>query len=422
MTNIKDLKTMKIEIITTGDELMSGLTQDGNFMWAAALLYDLGFDVAYHTTVGDVEKAILSAFAIAVGRADAVIVTGGLGPTPDDLTAELASRFFGAKLEFSGVAYSMMEERLSKRGREVNESNRKQAYLPEGSEILRNNWGTAPGFSYLHGGVKFYFLPGVPREFMAMMGEYVVPDLEIRDGGRKKYAARLVKTFGIPESELAEMLTGIEREGVRLGYRSHFPEIHLRVSASGNALSTAEALLDEFLEELSGRLGDKIFTTSGETMEQVLGRLLSGNNMTLAVAESCTGGLLASRITDVPGSSAYFLEGVVTYSNEAKNKILGVPLDVLIANGAVSAPVVEAMASGVRGLSGSDIGVGISGIAGPGGGTVEKPVGTVYVGVDMDGYGVFSNRYLFHGDRSQIKLASTEAALNLIRKNLIKDV
>lgn len=413
---------VRIEIITTGDELMSGLTQDSNFSWAGEVLTSRGFAVEFHTTVGDERDDISSALGIASGRADAVIVSGGLGPTPDDLTSEVAARFSGVPLELNMRAVISIEERLSKRGRVLTDMNRKQAYLPRGSRVLINHWGTAPGFSLEKGGTVFYFLPGVPKEFQAMMDEYVIPELERRDTGRKKVRSMLVKIFGLPESEVAIRLEGIEREGIRLGYRAHFPEVHLRVTAFGDTDGEAEDLIEGFAGDVALRLGGHVFSTGGETMEEVTGKLLREHDMTLATAESCTGGLIAHRITNVPGSSDYFLEGVVSYSNEAKEKILGVPRDILDAHGAVSAPVVEAMARGVRRLSGADIGVGVSGIAGPGGGTPEKPVGTVFIGIDSDKGGVRSEKFLFHGTREEIKLVTSSQALSFIMQIFLNNV
>lgn len=413
---------MKIEIITTGDELMSGLTLDSNFNWAGDVLTTLGFDLAYHTTVGDIRERIKEVFDIARNRARAVIVTGGLGPTDDDLTAEVAAEYFGSSLELNQEAYDKLENWMKERGRALNESNKKQAYLPTCSTMLDNKWGTAPGFSIESEGVIFFFLPGVPKEFHAMMKHYVVPELESRAQDRMKRDMRLVKIFGLPESEVAERLKGLEMEGVTLGYRSHRPEIHLRVCALADTDSHAKKMTQDYIDEINVRIGDYVFTTEGELLEEVVGRLLTEKSMTLATAESCTGGLLASRITDVPGSSTYFLEGIVSYSNEAKEKILGVPKSLLESHGAVSAPVVEAMASGVRKLSGSDIGIGISGIAGPGGGIAEKPVGTVYIGLDAQDSGTTSRKYLFGGSREQIKNVSTEKALDMIMKLLIMKV
>jgi len=349
-------------------------------------------------------------------------VSGGLGPTSDDLTAEVAARFFGAPLELNKEGLQSVMDRLKARGRELTEKNRKQAFLPGGSRVLANRWGTAPGFSMVRDRTVYYFLPGVPREFQALMTEYVIPDLDARYKDRSPVRTKLVRTYGLPESEVARMLDGVEREGVRLGYRSHFPEIHLRLTAYGDTDSEAELRMSEMTADIMDRLGGYVFSTEGETLEEVIGKLLRERGMTLSTAESCTGGLIAHRITNVPGSSDYFLEGVVSYSNEAKMQILGVPKEALEAHGAVSAPVVEAMARGVRGLSGSGIGVAVSGIAGPSGGTEEKPVGTVFIGLDHVERGVSSGKFLFYGTREQIKLATSEKALDMIRKILLNNV
>jgi len=413
---------MKIEILTTGDELMSGLTRDGNFQWAGEMLTALGFDVIYHTTVGDDRETLLSVFNTAKNRADAVIVTGGLGPTPDDLTIEIAAQFFDTRLELNQEAMDMMAERFRKINRMVSETNMKQVYLPQGANVLLNKWGTAPGFSSEVESTVFFFLPGVPKEFRAMMEEYVIPELRRRNPGMKKSCMRLVKTFGLPESEVAQKLEGVEREGVKLGYRAHFREIHLRVSSFGDTEFEAQRLMDEFLQELYRRLGNLIFTTTGEMLEEVVGNLLKQKNLTLATAESCTGGFLSHRITNMAGSSSYFMEGVISYSNEAKAEILGVPLELIDSHGAVSGPVVRAMAEGVKKLAGSDFGIGISGIAGPSGGTPEKPVGTVFIGLETDSKEMIVSEFHFHGTREEIKLVTVLNALDMIRKSLLNNV
>lgn len=413
---------MRIEILTTGDELMSGLTKDRNFQWAGEMLTALGFDVAFHTTVGDDRKILNSVFNTAKNRADAVIVTGGLGPTPDDLTIEVAAKFFDVGLEICQPALDMMTERFNKIGRTLSETNMKQVYLPQGAIALLNKWGTAPGFSSEIESTVFFFLPGVPKEFRAMMEEYVIPELKLRHPEMKKSCMRLVKTFGLPESEVAQRLEGIEREGIKLGYRAHFREIHLRVSSFGDTELEAQALMDEFLQEIHSRLDNYVFTTTGEMIEEVVGNLLIQKKLTLSTAESCTGGLLSHRITNVAGSSSYFLEGVVSYSNQAKVDILGVPLELIEIHGAVSDPVVKAMANGVKKLSGSDFGIGISGIAGPGGGTDEKPVGTVFIGLQTEKKEIIVNEFHFRGTREEIKLVTVLNALDMIRKSLLNNV
>jgi len=414
--------SLTIEIITTGDELMTGLTADGNFFRAGDVLASMGLEVAYHTTVGDYMDRIVEAFEIARGRADAVIVSGGLGPTSDDLTAEAAARFLGTGLELNREALASIEERYRQRGRVMTGINRKQACLPKGCKVLINEWGTAPGWRSESEGTVFYFLPGVPKEFRAMLEAYVVPELEKMGAGRQAVKTRLIKTFGLPESGVAERLAGVERENVRLGYRAYYPEVHLRVTAYGETRDGASALLDEFSNDVTARLAGYVFSVNGETMEEALGGLLRDKNLSLAAAESCTGGLISHRITNVPGSSSYFLEGVVSYSNEAKEKILGVPHGLLVEHGAVSGPVVEAMARGVRNLADSGIGVAVSGIAGPGGGTPEKPVGTVFIGTDSASHGTRSEKFLFHGTREEIKLATSSRAIMTVMQILLNNV
>ena len=413
---------MKIEIITTGDEIMSGITLDTNFRSAAEKLTSLGFELAFHTSVGDDEGDIMIAFKNASMRAQAVIVSGGLGPTPDDLTANVASTFFGVPLELNNEALEMIENRFKEQGRTLLEINKKQAYIPRGSKVLRNFWGTAPGFQYEKEGVVFFFLPGVPKEFKEMLESYVVPELERRAIGRKKYEFRLVRTFGLRESEVAEKLKGIEKYGLTVGYRAHFPEIHLRLSAFGDTKLEAKRIMTDILEEIKSRLGEYVFSTEGETLEEVVGKLLSQKRLTLALAESCTGGLVANRVTNIPGSSDYFDRGVVSYSNESKIEVLGVPRLLIESYGAVSEEVVRAMAEGAMKLSNADLGVAISGIAGPGGGTQEKPVGTVCIGISHRERGTFSRRFQFKGTKEEIKLISSEIALDWVRKFVLNGV
>ncbi len=413
---------MDIEIITTGNELMSGLTLDTNFRWAADRLTYLGFHLRYHTTTGDDEEAIINSFNIAEKRSKAVLVSGGLGPTPDDLTAEVASKYFGVPLELNDSALEMLERIFRERGRELLEINKKQAYLPKGSRILENFWGTAPGFRFDKGEVVFFFLPGVPKEFRSMIEEYVIPELDRKSKARKRHKAILIKTFGLRESEVAERLKGFQSTGIEIGYRSHFPEIHLRVTVKAKNQAVANRLLEETKDEIVRRLDYYVFSTSGEMLEEVVGKLLRQKKMTISIAESCTGGLVAHRITNIPGSSDYFERGIVTYSNRSKEKMLRISKHLIETKGAVSAEVVECMAEGVRKLANTDLGIGISGIAGPGGGTVEKPVGTVFIGISDKSKGTFSKRFKFRGSREEVKLISSEAALDWIRKFILNDV
>lgn len=413
---------MSIEIISTGNEIMAGLTLDTNFNWAASLLTSKGIAVGYHTSVSDNKDDLISSFEIASRRAKAVIVTGGLGPTEDDLSAIAASKFISSELVFNKKVHDSICEKLRSRGREPNENHRKQAMFPDAAKTIENKVGTAWGFKFKFNGCSFYFLPGVPREFKPMFMEKVLPELDKLLDKDKAISSRVLKTFGLGESEVARRLSQIKLQGVDLGFRLKFPEVHLRLVTSGNSESKVEKKFNSSIDLISGELGEYLFSTDEKTIEEVTAELLLKKKITIATAESCTGGLLASRLTDIPGSSAYFLSGVVTYSNESKVKMLGVSKKDLENYGAVSSHVVKQMAEGVRKLSSSDIGIGISGIAGPGGGTAEKPVGTVYIGFNYKDKAVFSKKYSFQGTRDEIKTVSVSTAIDLVRKFCLDDV
>jgi len=410
---------MKIEIITTGNELISGLTLDTNFHWTAQYLTDNGFPVSYHTTVKDDRNDILIAFSNAKNRADVVIVTGGLGPTDDDLTAQVASMFFGTKLVLNDSALNFIKKRFKERKRKLLDINKKPAYLPIGSEIVENKVGTAPGFCYHFKNTVYIFLPGVHKEFKSMMQTWVIKKLNNIDQEKLKHKTVLIRTFGLKESEVAIKLKDLNFNGIYLGYRSHFPEIHLRLSASGKSKHIIEKLLNKSIKKLKSVLGNYIFSDTNELMEEVIGKLLIKKNLNLSLAESCTGGLISNRITNVPGSSKYFNRSIVCYSNDSKIKDLLVNKNLLEKYGAVSNKVVEAMAKGILKLSGSDMGLAVSGIAGPGGGTIDKPVGTVFIGIASKEKDTFSQKFNYHGDREQIKLITSTQALDMIRKFLL---
>jgi len=409
---------MRIGIITTVDEIITGITADKNFNWASGVLAENGFDVTLQISVGDNIQEIIEAFGFCMKKCDAVIISGGLGPTPDDLTSEAASMFFGTKLQINELALKMVENRFTHRGREMKEIHNKQALLPVGSEAMENKCGTAPGFYFDNEGTIFFFLPGVPKEYKEMLLDSVLPHLKKRFERSKIFGTRVVKTFGLKESEVTEKLESINFEDINIGYRATYPEVHIRLSTYAGT----KRLLDKKLTEAVGRVrefvGDYVFSTSDETMEEVVGKLLRDRNQTISTAESCTGGLLSNRITNVPGSSDYFLRGYVTYSNEAKIEDLGVDKKLIDKFGAVSTEVVEQMAKGARERSGSSIGIGISGIAGPGGGTVEKPVGTVYIGLSHESGRIFSQRFNFYGNREEIKIITSESTLDIIMRFL----
>ena len=409
-----------IEIITTGNEIMSGLTVDTNFSWAADHVNRYGMEVKYHTSIKDDTDDIKAALKNASGRSEIIIFTGGLGPTEDDLTSETAADFFGVPVVFNEQCYQDIGEKLKQRGRKLLDVHKKQAMFPEGSTLIANEVGTSAGFKYVSGNSSYYFLPGVPREFKSMVTGFILPDIFGAAGPVVTLYERVIKTIGLGESEVATLIKGIELGNAELSYRIYYPEIHLKIKVSEKSESTALKTLDGITDLLKDKLGEYIFTTEGEELEEVVSTLLKENSLTLSTAESCTGGMLASRITDIPGSSEYFLRGVVSYSNKSKSDLLGVPEQLLIDQGAVSSQVVEAMALGIQEMSSTDLGIGISGIAGPGGGTNEKPVGTVYIGLAFKDDPVETEKFLFNGTRKEIKLSSTEFAMDMIRKENFK--
>jgi len=416
---------VKAEIITIGDELMRGEIVDSNKARIAErlLLHDL--DTRHQVSVLDDPADMRDAFLRAAGRSDFVLVSGGLGPTRDDLTTEVFAETFGHKLEIHEPSLAAIEAFFARVGREMAETNRKQAFFPEGADILENPIGTAPGFSSREGQAVFFAMPGVPRELDRMRDEQVVPRVAARleevEGGseRRVVRAALLATFGLGESTLEEELLDLARDGgVELGYRTSFPDNFLRPVARAATAEEADTRIAEAVEAIRERLGPVVYGDGTDTLESVVGQLLTARGLTVATAESCTGGLIAERFTDVPGSSAYFQGGVVAYSNEVKNQLLGVSADVLDSEGAVSEPVVRAMAEGARARFGSDFGLATSGISGPGGGTPDKPVGLVWVALASAG-GTHADSFVFEVDRSRHRRLTAQVGLDWIRRSLL---
>jgi nicotinamide-nucleotide amidase len=425
------------EILSTGDEVVTGQTLDTNAAWLAEQLTDLGFDVPRHTTVGDRVQDLVAVLRDISRRCDVCVVTGGLGPTDDDLTAPAVSEAFGWPLALDPEALAQIEERFRQFGRKMAPINRKQAMLPEGSARLDNDWGTAPGFAFdaatarsaeAGGGRAFVAcLPGVPREMRELFAHRVLPELRGRFSLRP---GRLVtvRTIGVGESDLQEALGDWRAEGVVVGFRTQLPENHVKLRFSAEV---PDEVLVHRVQTVLARVGRWAFTIEGlpQPIEgydcgggrpaAVVGRLLLARGQTLALAESCTGGRIAAACTAVPGASAWLLEGLVTYSNAAKVRLLGVSEADLEAQGAVSEVVARAMAAGARRASGADWAVAVTGIAGPGGGTADKPVGTVHVAVaGPDGLAL--HRLLrLPGDRDRIQSLTVVAALELLRRQLV---
>jgi nicotinamide-nucleotide amidase len=413
---------MLAEILATGEEIRTGALVDSNSAYIAQTLEDAGVEVSRHSCVGDHIDQLTVILQEIAGRADISVVTGGLGPTVDDLSAQAAARAAGVELYLEPAAWASIEEFYRQRNRPLNPSVRKQAFLPEGSEMLPNPVGTAPGFRLQIGRCVFFFLPGVPFEMRRMLTDQVLPAIDRIRGRRRVF--RLVKTlscFGLTESLTGERIAGLEEavSGIGLGLRAKFPEIQVKLYTSGtNALE-----LHERLEKASAwvreRLGDLLFSEAGETMAAVVGRMLQEKEATLAVAESCTGGLISHLLTEVPGSSGYFTLSAVTYANEAKIRVLGVNPQIIERGGAVDADTVKEMAGGIRRLAGARYGLATSGIAGPSGGSADKPVGTVWIGLATPGatYG-----YRFHysyGRRAMNKLMFAMKALDVLRRELM---
>jgi nicotinamide-nucleotide amidase len=410
---------VKAEIITIGDEVMRGEIVDTNKSFLADRLLGLDIETHFQTSVRDDPPAMIDAFRRAATRSKITLVSGGLGPTRDDLTAEALAEAFGLELVLDEAALETIRSFFRSRGREMTENNASQALFPKGAEILPNPLGTAPGFSIVQDMTHFFCLPGVPNEMHRMMDEQVMPRIEAIRGDGLAVRARLIRTFGMGESTLDDELKGIAASGdVSLGFRTSFPDNYLRPLARAATAEQAEAALDRICDTIKQHLGPLVYGENQQTLDTVVGQMLAERGMTIAVAESCTGGLIASRITDNPGSSAYFAGGVVAYSNTAKSELLGVPAAVLEEHGAVSDPVVRAMAEGVRERFGVDIGIATTGISGPDGGTAAKPVGLVHIALAREG-ATFADSFVFRMDRARHRLLTSQVALDWVRRTLL---
>ncbi len=406
-------------ILATGDEVVSGAIEDTNSAFIARALLEQGFRVERHLSVGDDLEALAQVFSEIGQAADVCVASGGLGPTEDDLSAEAAAKAAGVGLSLDAEAMAWIEGLYKAMGREMDPSNRKQAYLPASALRLDNPMGTAPGFSMDIGKCRFFFVPGVPREMERMVEKEVIPRIRLMERRPLEVLrTRNVRTFGGTEAWVGHSMSGLEMEvpGLKLGFRAVFPEVQVKLYVRALEASEANRILALGTDRVSRRLGDRVFSLDGEPLEAVVGNLLRSRNETLALAESCTGGLVAHRITGVSGSSDYFLLSAVTYANTAKVRILGVSAKTLADHGAVSEETAQEMAEGARKAVGATWGLSTTGIAGPGGGTEEKPVGTVCVGLAGPA-GVRSFRFLFpfpERDRNMAIFATT--ALDVLRR------
>jgi nicotinamide-nucleotide amidase len=414
------LQSLLVSILSIGDEIVSGTTLDTNSSFLAQSLRERGVEVVAFFAAPDDEAAIARALERGLEEADLVVSTGGLGPTSDDLTTAVIARLVDRPLRLHEPSLRAIEERFRGRGLEMSPSNRKQALFPEGSEIVPNPSGTAPGLICpveIAGGTRHIVaLPGVPREMRTMVEQTLLPWVEARAGGAA-FATRVFSTFGLPESRLGELLDGVlDGEPGRLAFRAAFPRVQARITLAGRQGDDLEARLDAAEARVRERLGHHLYAVGDRGMEDVVGEMLLERGLTLAVAESCTGGLIGHRLTDVPGSSAYLLLDMVAYSNDAKRKLLGVREETLARTGAVSTETAEEMARGARAAAGSDLALATTGIAGPGGGSPDKPVGTVCIALDREGE-TWSKRFdLGPRSRDWIKEMTAQMAMESLRR------
>ncbi len=409
---------MEAEIIAVGSELLTPYRHDTNSLYLTEKLNSLGIEVRFKTVVGDDADRLAAVFRTALDRSELIIVMGGLGPTEDDINRQVVAGVLGRELHEVPEIIKRIEERYARTGRKMPANNVRQALLPEGAEWLPNKKGTAPGIWIEHGKKIIVMLPGPPRELEALFEAQCMPRLKSLAPG-VQIRTRVIKVAGLPESEVDERIAPIYKlytnPSTTILSTGGAIEVHLRAHAPSE--KEAEDLLNEVTEKVEPALGDHIFSTKGETLEEVVGMYLVMKQKTLATAESCTGGLLSERITRVPGSSEYFLGGTVCYSNELKTRFAGVAPKLLEAHGAVSRPVAQALAEGIRQKTNASVGIGITGIAGPGGGTDEKPVGMVFIAV-ADERGTEVREFRFPGDRERIRLLTSQFALEMVRRRI----
>jgi nicotinamide-nucleotide amidase len=408
------------EIIAIGSELLTPDRTDTNSLWLTEKLNEIGVEIKLKTIVGDDEARLEETIRDAIKRSDIVITTGGLGPTEDDITRQCTAKAIGSDLIYHPEIEDHLRERFRRWGREMPEINKRQAWAIEGAEILPNPNGSAPGMLVKIDKKFLAIFPGPPREMQPMFTDHVFPALrEVSSGILVR--RRVLKVTGMGESAVDEIAAPIYREykNVQTSILFNKSEVELHISASSENENEALETLDDLSGKLAEALGIAVFTTNGESMEQVIARLLIDRGETISTAESCTGGLIARRLTELAGSSKFFMEGAVTYSNEAKVRTLGVSRETLEKFGAVSEETAREMAAGMRDRAGTHYAISVTGIAGPDGGSEEKPVGTVWFGL-ADKDGVRAIRAIFPGDRYLVRWRSSQTALDLLRRRLLQ--
>lgn len=410
---------MRAEIIATGTELLTGGSVDTNSVFLSEELMLLGLKTAFKTVVGDDEKDMEEALKRAMARVDAVIITGGLGPTEDDITRKVVAKITKKRLVLNEEALTAIRARLAGRGKDVLAANDRQALIPAGTRLLPNPAGIAPGFYIDEGGPFVAVLPGVPREMRAMYSESLRPALEQRFGGKSFIRRRVLRTCGISESAVNQSIQDIlRRNEPKVGLSVKETGVDVRIIARASSGEQAQALVDRTESSIREKLGDAVYGVDGVELEEVVGALLKQRRLKIAVAESCTAGLIGARITNIAGSSEYFERGAVVYSNLAKTEMLGVPADVIERHGAVSSEVAAAMAQGIKQAARTDLGLSVTGVAGPGGGTEKKPVGLVFIALSSS-QGIKAAEYRLLGSREQIRTRASQMALDMVRRYLI---
>ncbi|MBP6005145.1 MAG: competence/damage-inducible protein A [Pyrinomonadaceae bacterium] len=410
---------LSAEIIAIGSELLTPTKTDTNSLWLTEKLNDIGIEVMLKTIVGDDGARLEETVRDALKRSDVVITTGGLGPTADDNTREFTAAAVGRELVYHEDIEQHLRERFRSWGREMPEINKRQAYVIDGADILPNPNGSAVGMLAEMDGKMLIILPGPPRENQPMFTDHVFGRLKAI-AGEVFVKRRILRVSGLGESAVDEIAAPIymSYESVQTSILFNKSEVEIHIAARADTEAEAVATCNKLADELIAAIGKPVFATHGETMEEIVGAHLIRRGETVSVAESCTGGLIGQRITAVAGSSRYFLEGAVTYSNEAKMRTLGVPAEILERHGAVSAECAEAMADGMRAYAGTDHAISVTGIAGPDGGTDEKPVGTVFIGYS-GAKGTKSVRLNLPGDRYLIRWRTSQAALDYLRRQIM---
>lgn len=414
---------MKAEIITIGDELLIGQTIDTNSAWIGAELSQAGFDICRKISIHDKREDILDAVSEAVSKYDIVLITGGLGPTSDDITKQTLCDIFDGTLVVNTTVLSMINEMMLRRGIPMNEINRKQAEVPDSCRVLYNKMGTAPGMWFEKEGTIFISMPGVPYEMKYIMNEHVLPELKKRFHSQV-VIHRNIMTYGTSESRLAEILTGFEKSlpaEIKLAYLPSYGIIKLRLTGTGQSKELIENIVNEQVVKLYSIIPQFIYSEIDEQIENYIANLLKERKLTICTAESCTGGKIAQMLTSIPGSSQYYKGSVIAYDNGIKTSFLNVPEEMMADYGAVSEQVAAKMAIEVRKNFNTDYSVATSGIAGPEGGSEFKPVGTVYIAVSSDN-GVITERYVFSKDRISNINRFSIASLNLLRKQILQSV